>query len=243
MKTNMKRLLSVCTCVLLLMTMVAACGKQNDGPGSATELTNCTVTVQSEGGSKLENVGVSVYADTAKTDLLDFVRTDAEGVATLTATVKSGNAYVFLTDIPDGYAAEEYYTITEQNTVISLSAEMSDEMSKIELGKVMFDFSITDQNGTEHTLSKLLETKKAVVLNLWFTTCVPCKMEFPYLQQAYNEYSDDVALLALNPIDSAADVSAFAAENNLTMPMAACDPDWANQIDGIQYPTTVVVDR
>lgn len=241
MNKTMKRLLSLSICVLLLVTMVTACGKKDDN--SATELTGCTITVQSEGGTKLENVGVSVYADTAKTDLLDFVRTNAEGVATLTATVKSGNAYVFLTDIPDGYAAEEYYTITEQNTVISLTAQMSGEMSKIELGKVMFDFTVTDQNGTSHTLSKLLESKKAVVLNLWYTNCVPCKMEFPYLQQAYNEYSNDIALLALNPVDNADAVAAFAAQNNLTMPMAACDPNWANLIDGIAYPTTVVVDR
>lgn len=243
MKKTMKRLLALSVCALLLITMVAACGKKDDKPDATVELKGCTITVQSEGGNKLENVGVSVYADAAKTDLLDFVRTNGEGVATLTATVKSGSAYIFLTDIPDGYTAQEYYTITEQNTVISLTAQMSNEMSKIELGKVMFDFTVTDQNGTAHTLSKLLESKKAVVLNLWYTSCVPCKMEFPYLQQAYNEYSNDVALLALNPVDNADAVAAFAAENDLTMPMAACDPNWANQIDGIAYPTTIVVDR
>ena len=167
MNKTMKRLLSLSICVLLLVTMVTACGKKDDN--SATELTGCTITVQSEGGSTLANVGVSVYADTNKTDLLDFVRTNNEGVASLTATVKSGNAYVFLTDIPDGYAAEEYYTITEQNTVISLTAQMSGEMSKIELGKVMFDFTVTDQNGTSHTLSKLLESKKASWNGTWKT--------------------------------------------------------------------------
>lgn len=237
----MKRLLSLSVCVLLLISMVTACGKKDDN--AATELTGCTVTVQSVGDNKLANVGVSVYADTSKTELLDFVRTNEDGVASLSATVKSGSAYVFLTDVPAGYNANEYYTITEQNTVISLAAQMSTEMSKIELGKTMFDFTVTDQNGAEHTLSELLKSKKAVVLNLWYTTCGPCKLEFPYLQQAYNEYSNDVAVLALNPIDDANAIATFAAENNLTMPMAACDPNWANQIDGIAYPTTIVVDR
>lgn len=240
MNNTMKRLLALCACVVLLVTMVAACGKKDN---TSSELKGCTITIQAESGNKLANVGVSVYADTNKTDLLDFVRTNDEGVATLTATVTSGSAYIFLTDVPEGYTAKEYYTITEQNTVISLTAQMSTEMSKIELGKVMFDFTVTDQNGTEYTLSKLLESKKAVVLNLWYTTCVPCKMEFPYLQQAYNEYSNDIALLALNPIDNADAIATFAAENNLTMPMAACDPGFADQIDGIAYPTTIVVDR
>lgn len=240
MNNTMKRLLALCACVVLLVTMVAACGKKDN---TSSELKGCTITIQAEGGNKLANVGVSVYADTNKTDLLDFVRTNDKGVATLTATVTSGSAYIFLTDVPEGYTAKEYYTITEQNTVISLAAQMSTEMSKIELGKVMFDFTVTDQNGTEYTLSKLLESKKAVVLNLWYTTCVPCKMEFPYLQQVYNEYRNDIALLALNPIDNADAIATFAAENNLTMPMAACDPGFADQIDGIAYPTTIVVDR
>lgn len=241
MKHTMKRWIALSVCVLLLISMITACGDK--GGDESTVLADCTVTVQSEGGNKLANVGVSVYSDTAKTDLLDFVRTNEEGVAALNVSLTAGSAYAFLNDVPDGYTANEYYTITEQNTVISLSAQMSGEMSKIELGKVMFDFTVTDQNGTEHTLSKLLESKKAVVLNLWYTNCVPCKMEFPYLQQAYSEYSNDIALLALNPIDDADAVATFAAENNLTIPMAACDPDWANQIDGIAYPTTIVVDR
>ena len=131
MKNMMKRLLAFSLCALLLVTMMAACGKKEE---SSVELTGCTITVQAEGGNKLANVGVSVYADTAKTDLLDFVRTNADGVATLSATVKSGNAYIFLTDVPEDYSANEYYTITEQNTLISLSAQMPTEMSKIELG-------------------------------------------------------------------------------------------------------------
>lgn len=244
MKNNLiKRLLTLCMAILLPATMLTACGKNKGEPEPATVLTDCTVTVLTEGGIALENVGVSIYADKEQQELIDFVRTNADGVISTKGGFSSGNAYVFLTDVPDGYASEEYYVITEKETVITLKTAFGTEMSEIVLGGVMFDFTVTDQNGTGHTLTNLLENKKAVVLNLWYTSCVPCKMEFPYLQQAYNEYKDDVALIALNPIDDADAVAAFATENGLTFPMAACDPNWANQIAGIAYPTTVVVDR
>ena len=235
-----RRLLAVCCVMLLLAATVTGCGKDDDKP--ADLLIGCTVTIQTEGGTKLANVGVSVYADKTKNDLIDFARTDENGVAALSASIPNGSM-IFLTDVPDGYMVSDYYPITEKETVLTLKAGLKSEMSGIKLGEVMFDFTVTDQNGTEHTLTKLLKDKKAVILNLWYTSCVPCKMEFPYLQQAYSEYQDDVALLALDPMDNADAVAAFATENGLTFPMVACDPAWANQIEGIAYPTTVVVDR
>ena len=235
----------------LLLTVAAGCGndkdKDSDTPSTTTttkpeNFTGCTVTVVTEGGAKLESVGVGIYSDKEKNEIIDFARTNADGVVAFKSTIPNGS-FIFLTDVPENYAVEEYYTVSAKDTIITLSAEMSSELSPITLGGVMFDFTVTDQNGDEHTLSKLLESKKAAVINLWFTTCGPCKMEFPYLQQAYNEYKDDIALLALSPMDNADAVAAFAAENGLTIPMAACDPAWDGLVQGIAYPTTIVVDR
>lgn len=243
MNTMMKRLLALTACALLLVAMVAGCGKDKGKKEPATVLSSCTITIKTEGGSPMENVGVSVYADKDKTELIDFARTNADGVY----SGKGGfaTAYVFLTDVPAGYAAEEHYVITKANTDIVLKAAMSNEMTSIKPGDVMFDMTVTDQNGTEHTLSKLLESKKAVAINLWYTTCGPCKMEFPFLQQAYNEYKDDIALLAITPMDSADAIAAFATENGLTIPMAACDPKWNDWMvsNNYGYPTTIIVDR
>lgn len=246
-----RRLMALCMAVVLLTMLMAGCGKDgkkdNGSKNTSTtakpvNLSGCAVTITTKGGVLLEGIGVGVYADKEQKDIIDFARTNADGIATLKATIPSGS-YLFLSDIPAGYAAEDYYVVKEKDTAIALSAEMSDEMAPISLGNVMFDFTVTDQNGTEHTLSKLLESKKAVVINLWYTTCGPCKMEFPFLQQAYNEYKDDIALLALSPMDNAAAIAAFAAENGLNIPMAACDPAWDGLVTGIAYPTTIVVDR
>lgn len=250
------RLLAVAAVLALLMTIIAGCGddkkedkKKQKNSSSATtttakpvDLTDCTVTIVTEAGKKLEGIGVGVYADEQQEDIIDFARTDANGTVAFKSTISTGS-YIFLTELPDGYAAEKYYRVANKDTLITLTTSLNSELSPITLGSVMFDFSVTDQNGTEHTLSKLLESKKAVVINLWFTTCGPCKLEFPYLQQAYNEYKDDIALLAISPMDNADAVSAFATENGLTFPMAACDPAWDGLISGIAYPTTVVVDR
>lgn len=236
-----KRLLTLCIALLMLVSVVSCGNKQNDTP---TTLSGCTVTIKSDGGLALENIGVSVYADKAKTELIDFVRTNADGVAALSAAIPSGS-FIFLTDIPDGYTVADYYSLTEKETTITLTAGLKNEMTSIKLGDVMFDFTVTDQNGTEHTLSKLLESKKAVAINLWYTTCAPCKMEFPFLQQAYNEYKDDVALVAITPMDSADAIAAFANANGLTIPMAPCDAKWNDWMveNGYGYPTTIIVDR
>ena len=242
MTTMMKRLFALTACVLLLVTMVAGCGKEED----AVLLTGCTVKVQTEGGVKLANIGVSIYTDKDKTELVDFARTDESGVAMMNVAIPADSC-VFLTDLPDGYEFNGYVTIDakDKNPVITLSAGLKNEMTPFQLGDVMFDFTVTDQNGTEHTLSKLLENKKAVAINLWYTTCAPCKMEFPFLQQAYNEYKDDIALLAITPMDSADAIAAFATENGLTIPMAACDAKWNDWMvsNNYGYPTTIIVDR
>lgn len=244
------RLLSLCLTVALLLTVAAGCGvdkkkgdtkKTSASTTKPVNLTDCTVTVITESGTKLEGVGVGVYADKEQKEIVDFARTNADGTVSF-QSLFTGN-FIFLTDVPKGYAVENYYTVSEKNTILTLSTALLSKMSPITLGGVMFDFTVTDQNGTEYTLSKLLDSKKAVVLNLWYTNCGPCKMEFPFLQQAYNEYKEDLALLALNPVDTADAIPAFAAENGLTIPMAACDPEWANQISNIAYPTTVVIDR
>ena len=71
--------------------------------------------------------------------------------------------------------------------------------SSYKLGDNMGDYTVTDINGQTHSFSELLQSKKAIVLNFWFVNCGPCQMEFPYLQSAYDTYSDDVAVIAINP--------------------------------------------
>jgi len=231
--------LSAIICLLLAFALLCSCAKE-------AEPCDFTVTVKSEGGALLEGVDVFVYTDESKVDLVWAGHTDKEG-STSFQSYEGSSFTAFLENVPEGYAAKESYSFSEENTEITLDISLfsPDEKSDIlELGGVFCDFSVTDVNGNEHTLSKLLETKKAVVLNFWFHNCGPCRMEFPHLQEAYAEYSDKLEVIAVNPMDGTDEsISAYAEELGLTFPMATGDSYWLSEMEGRGYPTTVVIDR
>lgn len=226
--------------VLLVAAILLAILLPGNSGGS---LTGCTVEVKSEGGKVLEGVGVYIYEDETKTDMVDYVKTDDQGIAAFSATVPAGSVAV-LDQVPAGYVTEETYAITTDKTQIVLQIELQEQMCQLALGDVMFDFTLTDIGGTEHTLSKLLQSKKAVVLNLWNINCEPCKAEFPYLIQAYSKYAEDIEILALDPEgDSAEAIAAFVQEYGLTFPTIQADAAWKDTIATLAYPTTVIIDR
>lgn len=113
------------------------------------------------------------------------------------------------------------------------------------LGDTVDDFTAVLSDGTEVTLSELLKTKKVVLLNFWATWCGPCQSEFPFLQEAYDLYQDDVAVVALScdSEDTAEVINQYKVDNNLTtLPMGpVADIAEAFYYNGI--PTTVIIDR
>lgn len=231
--------------VLVVAAVVLAIVLSGNKPASSENvIKDCTVKVESEGGLPLEGIGIYIYKDSSKEDLVSFNRTDKDGVVSVEVDVPE-NSIAILDGVPEGYITEENYTISEKETEIKLSAKLLDKMSKIKEGSIMFDFTVTDPEGKEYKLSEILKEKDAVVLNLWYTGCQPCKAEFPYLQDAYEEYSKEIEVLAINPesVDDDAAVAAFKADNNITFPMAKCSEEWKNLFDNIAYPTTVIIDR
>ena len=239
---------------LLLCLCVSMCGSgdtNSDTPVASTapvsgEKINYTVTVQSESGQPLTEIGVYVYTDETQTELVWFARTDDTGKISFTDVI-SDRFVAVLTDVPAGYLAEAQYTLTGADTQIVLSAGlMEGDLNNItyKLGDMMLDFTVTDADGREYKLTQLLEEKKAIVLNFWYLQCQPCKNEFPFLQDAYAQYSEDVAVLAMNPVNTdSAEVAQFQKENGYTFPMVTCDPAWEKAMQLTAYPTTVVIDR
>lgn len=131
---------------------------------------------------------------------------------------------------------------SESGNGLIANADLS--TSNYKLGDYMGDYTVTDVNGNMHTFSEILKEKKVIILNFWFVNCGPCKMEFPYLQKAYDSYSADVAVIAINPVDNkASSIVKYAKQNDLTIPMVVGDEAWATAFDLQGYPTTVVIDR
>lgn len=240
--------LAVCLCISL-----SSCKKDKDtdqqatGTTAAAEKVTYTIEVVTEGEMPLENVGIYIYTDDTLEELVWFAKTDASGKITF-ADAASDSYVAVLSNVPEGYHVEEKYLLTGESTQIVLSSGMLSEFDlsgvTFNLGDMIYDLSVNTPDGTEYRLSELLKEKKAVILNFWYLECQPCRMEFPYLQKAYEEYSDQIEVLALNPVntDDAA-LAAFQKEQGLTFPMAVCDPLWQQAMQLTAFPTTVVIDR
>ena len=223
-------------------------------PGAEGEekppIEGCTITLKTEGGKALADVGIAVYTSPEKTDMVAFSKTDKDGKVVLADKIPAGSVVV-LDGAPAGYGVEESYPITAQTLDIVLKAVLLTEQRPVKLGDVMFDFTVTDTDGTTYKLSEMLKEKQAVVLNLWYIGCEPCKNEFPYLQQAYELYGDKVAVLALNPVAGETEEEIIAFKDSfdkavLTFPMAKVDPAWAKADENgslLPTPTTIIIDR
>lgn len=256
-KRNLLLAAVVCLLIALCIGIVSCTGGEGSAEPSASEdaakpsaasgeKIEYTLVLKSEGGKPLEDVGVFFYTDSTMAELVWFAKTDTEGKAGFT-DVASSDYVAVLDSVPEGYKVDEYYPLTDVVTEIILSTDMSDgDLANItyKLGDVMLNFSVTAPDGTVYVLSELLEEKEAVVLNFWYLQCGPCRSEFPYLQEAYEKYSEKIEVLALNPINNDNEaIAAFAQELGLTFPMAYCDPAWEKAMELTAYPTTVVIDR
>ena len=261
---KMTKKISALLCAFaLLLGVLSGCNNSPDNPTDPTapdvvigQNTNYTVNITSLGGLPLANVTILVYADEALTDLTGYGQTDAYGKASISLT-GAEKYYLSLTNLPAGYVAESSYVMSSATTDIALSSQVISDPGlagvSYGLGSVMHDFTITAANGTEYTLSKLLEQKDAVVLNFWYTTCSYCVAEFPYLDTVYQQFSGDVEVLALNNYadDSPSDVESFQnnfyeyygtddkTEGGLAFPMAYDEQGITDAFKLSGYPTTV----
>lgn len=112
------------------------------------------------------------------------------------------------------------------------------------------DFTLSDQNGVEHTLSDY--QGKTVFLNFWATWCPPCRSEMPQIQALYEKYGEnegDLIVLGVASPDygsegSAAEIAAFLSENGYTFPVVMDDLGLYSSQYGIRaYPTTFMIDK
>ena len=91
------------------------------------------------------------------------------------------------------------------------------------LNQPLADFTVETIDGGSFTLSEALGEKELVIINLWATWCPPCAMEFPYLQEAFEQYEDRVAVIALSldPSDTPEMLKAYAEARGLTFPVGS----------------------
>ena len=231
-----------------------------DGPGGQGggdgKNVSYSVTVVTKGGMALSKLPIYIFEleDGALGDMVEdggYAATDENGKATFNLPEGKEYAARINTSTLNGYNLQPYYPIVSTDMTITLSSEVIPETSLVGvsygLGSVMHDFTVTTTEGTTFTLSEVLKEKKAVLINFWYTECTWCITEFPLMQEAYEKYKDDLAIIALDPPsannDNIADVKAFKSAYGLTFDVAMEELGLASAFGVEGYPTSVVVDR
>ena len=257
------------------LTITVKTPKQNDDGGNGDDPVkpdpiSYSVLIKDIAGKPLSDFYIMFYKGK------DVV---AEGYTNLSGTFEESllpDKYDVVIEGKDGYYLnQEMYETDLIGTQIEVTCEI-DSLEGIEasedvsytLGDVMYDFTLTDTEGNELKLYELLETKKAVILNFWYTTCSACYYEFPYMIEAYEstyvdlngetrKYSDDIAIIAVNPGfagdgDTLAEIINFAESMGLNFNVAldydrdessiTLDPALTLMFGVQAYPTTVIID-
>lgn len=86
---------------------------------------------------------------------------------------------------------------------------------------------------------------KLVVLNFWATWCPPCRLEMPAMERLYQEFQGKgLEVVAVNFMESAEKVRAFAEEQKLTYPMLLdSQAEIAESYGVMRLPETVLIGR
>ena len=111
------------------------------------------------------------------------------------------------------------------------------------VGEPSPDFKLQNLDGQSISLSDL--RGKPVLLNFWATWCLPCRIEMPYIQQVYEEWSGKgLVVLAVNIGESPSKVKRFLQTYNLSLPVLL-DPKQsaARKYNVPPIPTSFFIDK
>lgn len=240
--------------IIAVFIGLVCCGGSNNGKKDNKGPVEYTLNIQTPGGLVFEGVNIYVYEQKNTDNLLFAGKSDENGQFKFTTAADPNGFGYRLEGLPtEGYEIKDMYSLTskdEKTNQLYLCVDMVvkplDDMAntKFKLGSVIKDFTVKTPDGKEATISALLKEKDAVVLNFFYLACQPCKSEFPYLEEAYKKYSNDIAVIAMTPVDKDdAAIKSFADELGLTFYVAQCDSQWEQMMNISAYPTTVVIDK
>ena len=132
--------------------------------------------------------------------------------------------------------------------LISL-ADFSVQSVSAQIGNPAPDFTVTDTEGNTHRLYDYLEAGRTVILDFYYTTCVPCQFYSPQVNLAYEKYGCNNAetfFMAIDYDDTNAEVEAYDEEYNIQYPSVSGLNGGGNAVvndyDIIGFPTFYVID-
>ena len=106
------------------------------------------------------------------------------------------------------------------------------------------NFTLPTLDGKEQSLYE--ERGKVVILTFWTSWCRPSQSEMPHLQSVYDQFKDDIEILAVNftSKDKVENVKRFVREHGLTFPILLDEEgEIASLFRAISLPTHVIIDK
>ncbi len=100
--------------------------------------------------------------------------------------------------------------------------------------------AITDMQGNSVPVSSLVG--QPLVINLWFSSCVPCAEELPAFAAVHAEVGDRVRFVGIDPQDSAAKAESFAADHGVRYELYLDRGDLIGALKIGTFPATLFVD-
>lgn len=110
------------------------------------------------------------------------------------------------------------------------------------VGEALAAADVEGDDGTDVSTAEWTVSGRPLVVNVWFSTCQPCRREMPVLQRAFESYGDRVDFIGVNPQDTRGRMLEFADDVGVTYRLFR-DPNGSFTVaNGIAtFPTTFFV--
>lgn len=100
--------------------------------------------------------------------------------------------------------ATQTYNLTNDSAALSNEIATNKDNTGLQLAKV----ELTNVDGTTASTDSFLGTP--TIINIWYSTCEPCRRELPVLASTAEQYGDKVRFIGVNIKDSAKVAKDFA---------------------------------
>jgi thiol-disulfide isomerase/thioredoxin len=111
----------------------------------------------------------------------------------------------------------------------------------VPLADLLPDATVVDRDGNEVSSQSWLGDRP-LVINFWFSTCIPCERELADFAEVDAEMSDQVRFIGVNPIDPVPTMERFAGERGVEYELVRDDAAELQQALGVAFfPYTVFV--
>jgi len=115
-----------------------------------------------------------------------------------------------------------------------------DDVNQDSSGDRVPDTALTDADEVAHRLSEYRGTP--IVVNLWFSNCVPCRRELGDFATVDAELDGAVQFVGVNPFDSVDAMERFAMERGVEYPLwRDTERAFSDELGIVGYPVTLFV--